>query len=396
MSEHFQQVDVRRLRNGHGAKWGMTEDGVIPAWVADMDFGIPPAVEKAIHAVASAQDLGYPYWPDGDPIAASFQTRMKKLHGWEPELEGTRIYSDLIQVLQVMIEHSTSPGDGIAIHVPTYPPFLASIHRSGRRLIPLPMKSTDEGWQLESEAELLGRLAESGCRMMILVNPQNPSGRVFTPDELSTIANVAEQLDLVVFSDEIHAELAYEGRVHTPFASLRPDTARRTITATSPTKTFNIAGIRVGVAHIGCDSVLQRLDDEPLDYFGQPSNMSRAAAVAAWEQSDEWLRALKGVLSENRELVSSWAEGHSDRIAYSAPEAGYLAWFDFTRAGNSGQAPADYFETMARVKLSPGAEFSQFTGVDTESFARLNFATSRSNLLEVLSRLDRALTPMRR
>lgn len=392
--QQFTSIDKDRLRGGHGVKWGAVEPGVLASWVADMDFGSPPAVRQAISAVVERGDLGYPFWRGEDPVIEAFEARMEGRYQWTPTPGRTRIYTDLIQVLQVMIEHSTEPGDGIAIHVPTYPPFLATIERSGRRIVPLPMIDIGGNWGFDS-AGLTEHLRQENCRMLILVNPQNPTGRVFTEPELGRLARTAEDLDLVVFSDEIHADLTFDNHQHIPFASLGTDTATRTITATSATKAFNIAGMRCAVAHIGPQSVWDALQREPLDYFGQPSILSRVATVAAWTQSDAWLADLKATLSTNRQVIDLWVQDLPYDLPYHAPEATYLSWFDLTRAGVDQSDPASDLEARARVKLSQGAEFSQHTNVDTTGFARLNFATSPSNLRDILGRVREASTSPR-
>ena len=385
----FDRIDEARLRGGFGVKWGAVEPDVIPAWVADMDFGVPGPVVDALSRTVAAEDFGYPFWPDGDPVVRAFEGRMAR-HGWSPEPGRTRIYTDLIQVLQVMIEHSTLPGEGIAVQVPTYPPFLATIERSGRRIIPIPAQNDDgAGWSFDMPG-LVDQLREQNCRMLLLVNPHNPTGRVLSRDELLHLAAVAEELDLVVLSDEIHAELVLAPHRHVPFASLSADAAARTITTTSATKAFNIAGLRCAVAHIGPERIWERLEAEPLDYFGQPSILSRVATVAAWEDSDEWLAGLHARLAENRAAVAQWVAASPHSVSFSPPEATYLAWLDFG-SGPAAENPAEFFHSHGRVYLSDGAEFSQHTSVSTSHFARLNFATSGAVLGEILQRMDTAL-----
>jgi cysteine-S-conjugate beta-lyase len=385
----FEAIDVERLRSGHGVKWGSLPAGTIGAWVADMDFGIPPAVRESILRVTEHADFGYPHWPGGDdPVIEAFEQRMATRHGWRPEPGRTRVFTDLLQVLQVMVEYATEPGDGVAIHVPAYPPFLASIARAGRRLVPLPMTRDETGWGFSTEG-LTERLREQRCRLLVLVNPQNPTGRVFTSAELRPLAAAAEELDLVVLADEIHAELVFSPHRHVPFASLGTAAAARTITTTSATKAFNIAGLRCALAHIGPDRLWDTLARAPLDFFGTPSVLSQVATVAAWRESDAWLTDLMRTLEQNRRLIADWAVTLPWNPRYHSPQGTYLSWLDFT--DRSITAPAEHLERVAKVKLSEGAEFSRHTTVDTAAFARLNFATSTSNLLEVLDRIATAM-----
>ena len=386
-------VDPVRLRRARGAKWASVEEDVLPAWVADMDFGVPPAVTAELHAAVQDMALGYPYHPDGDPVVAAFERRMHDRYQWAPRPGRARTFSDLIQVLQVVVEHATAPGDGVAVHVPTYPPFLASTTRSRRRLVPLPMVLAGGRWTFEA-AGLADRLRSAGVRLLVLVNPHNPTGRAFDAAELRVLAEVATDLDLTVLSDEIHADLAYEGVRHVPFASLGDDVAARTVTATSATKAFNIAGVRCAVAHVGSDRLHEALDRAPLDYFGTPTDLGRAATVAAWERSDDWHRDLMGVLSANRATVADWAG--SAGVRHVPPEATYLAWLDFAGTPLGRSDPAGAVHRHGRVLLSDGPPFAQHTPVDAATFARLNFATSPELVQRALDGIDRAMAHARR
>jgi cystathionine beta-lyase len=377
MTARFDRIDEARLRAGAGVKWGSLPRGSIGAWLADMDFGVPPAVRERLLRDVEREDFGYQHWPDGDPVIAAFEQRMADRYAWHPSPEHTRLFCDLIQVLQIVIEHTTAPGDGVAVHVPCYPPFLASILRAGRRVVPIPMTYEADGWRFDAEV-----LRDQGCRLLVLVNPQNPTGRVFTREELTGVADLAEELDLVVFADEIHADLTYPGHRHIPFASLGADTARRTVTATSATKAFNIPAVRCAVAHIGVPELRATLDAMPLDYFGAPGSLGRAATVAAWRDSDPWLAELLEVLEQNRNTVAHWISTHLPESRHHRPEATYLSWFDVP-FGN----PGERVEREAGVKLSDGWEFSDGTDVDTAAFVRLNLATSPDTITETLNRI---------
>lgn len=387
-------VDADSLRSGWGVKWGAVEPDVIPAWVADMDFGVPPMVRTRVAEVLDRGDLGYPFWPDGDPLVHAFEDRMAARFAWSPAPGRTRVFTDLIQILQVVIEAATSPGDGVALHVPNYPPFLASIERSGRRIVPLPMRRSADGWDIET-AGLGERLRRSDVRLMLIVNPHNPTGRVLTRTELAGLADGARDADVVVLSDEIHADLVFDAASHIPFASLSADAAARTITATSATKAFNIAGMRCAVAHIGSDVVRSRLEAAPLDYFGQPSILGRVATVAAWTESEDWLEDIRAVLAQNRATIADWMDRSPFDVVYRSPEASYLSWVDF---GGTAIAhdPAGEIERRGRVRLSAGADFSEHTAVETRSFARLNSATSPDNVRAILHRIGTALAESHR
>ncbi|TFV61618.1 aminotransferase class I/II-fold pyridoxal phosphate-dependent enzyme [Mycobacterium sp. PS03-16] len=353
-----------------------------------MDLGFPPEVAAALRETIDRQDLGYPYWPDGDPVIAAFEDRMRTRYGWAPRPERTRVFSDLIQILQIVIEDTTGPGDWIALQVPNYPPFLAAIARAGRRPLALPLDESVDGWTFDL-AHYRQLFEQYRPALFVLVNPHNPTGRVFTRAELDGLAALALDHRIPVLADEIHAEVMYAPHAHTPFASLGADVEALTITATSATKAFNLAGTRCAVAHIGHDPTAAALDRAPLDYFGTPSALSRVATVAAWRHGGDWQRDVQALLTANRARISEWVASHPDLTAH-APEATYLSWIDFSRTA-LGDDPTAQILSRGRVQLSPGADFSQHTDVDTTSFARVNFATTPETLEKVLTRISDVL-----
>jgi len=382
-------VDTARLRAGGGVKWGLAASDVLPAWVADMDLGIPPAVRERLADLIRREDLGYPYWRDGDPVVASFERRMRDRFDWDPRPGRSRVLCDIIQGFQVAIELATRPGDGVAVHVPAYPPFLDSIASAGRVVVPIEMVEIDGRWGFETDG-LAERLRAAGCTLLALVNPHNPTGRVFDAAELGVLAGVARDLDLTVFADEIHADLAFAPNRHLPFAALSDDAASRTVTATSATKAFNIAGVGCAVAHVGSDAVWERWASLPNAYLGAPGVLGRAATVAAWDESQDWHEALMRRLVANRTVLGAWAAAHPSGLLLLVPEATYLSWIDF--AGTPIAAgPAGVILERGRVMLNAGADFSRHTPVDTTAFARLNFATDDVVLAGVLAGIDRAV-----
>lgn len=377
-----------RLRGGHGAKWTAVPDDVLPAWVADMDLGFPPEVAAALQEAIARQDLGYPFWTEGDPVIAAFETRMHTHHGWTPRPGRTRVFSDLIQVLQIVVEHTTGPGDWVALQVPNYPPFLAAIERAGRRLLALPFDESADGWTVDLD-RYRQLFAQHRPKLFVLVNPHNPTGRAFTRAELDGLAALAVDYRATVLADEIHSDLMYPPHAHIPFSSLGADVEELTITATSATKAFNLAGTRCAVAHIGHAPTAAALDCAPLDYFGTPSVLSRVATVAAWQHGGAWQREVQELLAANRARLAEWVASHPGLTSH-APQATYLSWIDFGRTALSVDPAAQLLE-RCRVQLSPGADFAQHSDVDTSSFARLNFATTPALLERILARISDAL-----
>jgi bifunctional pyridoxal-dependent enzyme with beta-cystathionase and maltose regulon repressor activities len=372
--------DVSWLRAKQGVKWRRPGPDLLPAWVADMDFPVAEPIRRALSDAIGRGDLGYPDWPE-HPLADLFAERMAARYGWRPAAAQVRGLTDLIQGLQIVTDLATQPGDAIVLTVPNYPPFLASVPRQGRRIAPLHLVEADgtPRWDLE---RLDHELRRDPARLLLLVNPHNPSGRVFHRDELAALAELVLRHDLLVISDEIHADLTYAGHRHVPFASLDDSIAARTITLTSATKAFNIAGLRCAVAHVGPAELRARWDAQPPDLYGAINVLGVEATRAAWQHGDPWLDAVRAELTARRDRLGERLAGLP--VRYRPPEATYLAWLDWSPAGLEPDA-AEFFR-RAGVELSPGPEFG-----GAPQHARLNFATSEEVLDEILDRMQKAV-----
>jgi cysteine-S-conjugate beta-lyase len=376
----FDELNIEDLRQRPGAKWRVDPD-VLPAWVADMDFPVAPAIADAIEHTVRRGDLGYPQWEDVHPLRTAFADRMRERYGWAVDVADVREHTDVVQAVQLLLHLGTEPGEAIAVHTPAYPPFHHTVGAMGRKRVDVPFLRTPAGWAANT-AGLADAVAAHDCRALLLVNPHNPTGRVLNRDELREIAAIARRHDLLVISDEIHAELTFAPHEHVPFASLDADAAARTVTLTSASKAFNLAGLRCSVAHFGPQRLLAQRDAEPTELYGAISTLSVVAALAAWRNGTEWQTRLLRVLDRNRrrvaEAVASWAGADPDPM----PEATYLYWFAADTLG-LGDDPVEEVLTRARVLLAGGPRF----GEDGRRYLRLNFATSAAILEDVLGRL---------
>lgn len=370
------------LRTKRGVKWQRPGPDVLPAWVADMDFAVAPVVRSAIVAALDRGDLGYPDWPE-HPLAELFATRMAHRYNWSPDPAHVRGITDLIQAVQIVLTLRNEPRPTVIAHTPNYRPFLVTLDRM-TQYIPAPMTPDGPSWTWDHD-QLERDLGGVTSGILLLVNPHNPTGRVFSRDELERLADLAARHDLTVISDEIHAELNYGPAPHVPFASLGPDAAARTVTVTSATKAFNIAGLRTAVAHVGPDALRQAWDDQPPDLYGATNVLGVEATRAAWLDGDPWLEATVEHLRRQRDhLLDRMVD--LPGVSMRSPQAGYLAWLDCAAAPIDGD-PAEFFRRRAGVELSPGPDY----GSGNEQFARLNFATSRCVLDAVLDRMAAAL-----
>jgi len=385
ITAEFDRLSLADLRTRPGAKWQVPGAQLLPAWVADMDFPVAEPVRDALRGVVAGGDYGYPDWPGGaSPLRQAFVDRMSERFDWRPDVAHVREFTDVTQAVQAVLHLATEQGDGVALHTPAFGPFVRSIENMGRRLMPIPMVDTPSGWTFDLDrfaADLVG----SSCRVLLLVNPQNPTGRVFSHAELRGLADLAERHGLLVISDEIHSDLTYRPHRHIPFASLDPATAERTVTLTSASKAFNLAGLRCAVGHIGPAWLRREFAALPPNLLGSVGLLAAQATLAAWTAGDGWLDSVGSYLDRNRAMVADTLARRAPEIRHHLPEATYLAWLD-CRALGWGDDPAAAFRDLAGVELSPGPSFNP----GGDGFVRLNFATSTPMLRRILDRLTDA------
>lgn len=369
-------------------KWRQYPHGVIAACVADMDLRTAPPVEAALARAVERVDFTYPL-RDGRKadraVAAAFAARMRELYGWEAAPEHALVLPDLVQATFAAILAFSDPGDGVIVQVPNYAPFREAIETTGRRLIALEMERSADSYVFDLDK--LERALDARTRVLILCNPHNPTGRVFTRAELEGLLEFAERHDLIVVSDEIHADLVYPGVCHLPFAALSDAAAARTVTLNSATKSFNIAGLRCAVAHFGTAALLERFHARiPARLTGAVNNLGIDATVAAWSEGEPWLEAVREHLLAMRTHLVETLRRELPAIRFHVPQATYLLWMDCSALA-LGQPAFDFFFERARVALSPGHVFD----ARAAHCARLNFATSRPILDEMLDRMITAV-----
>lgn len=378
-------IDEARLRRRSGEKWRLYSADVLAAWVADMDFDVAPPIHAALAAQLGHRDLGYPLNQRRAGLHEVFVERVAARFGWHIEPESVVVLNDVVQGIYICLQTMSEPGEGAVIQTPIYPPFLRAARETGRRGVLCPLAADVTGYTIDFDA-LEASLAPD-VRLLLLCNPHNPTGRAFTRPELERLAELACRHDLVIVSDEIHADLVLDDRPHLPIASLDPDVASRTVTLMSASKAFNIAGLCIAFATFGSHALRQRFERLPSHTRGGTNTLSVAAVRAAWGESQPWLDGALAHLRANRDHVARFVREHWPDIVHFPPEATYLAWLD-CRALGLEDSPHRFFLERARVALSDGAAF----GAPGEGHARLNFATSRPLLDEILARMDAALS----
>jgi cystathionine beta-lyase len=307
---------------------------------------------------------------------------MARRHGWQPDPALTVATSDVVQGLVATLVAFSEPGDGVIAQTPVYPPFLMSINWTGRRLIDNPL--VDDGRRYALDLDGLLRSA-SAASVVLVCNPQNPTGRVFERGELEAIVAVAREHKLTIVADEIHADLVYPGHTHIPIETI-PGAAACTVTLTSATKGYNIPGLRAAVAHFGSPELKQRFEARlPEHLLGGPNRIGVAATIEAWTNGEAWLQDVMTYLDRNRHRVAAWADQQG--IPHHSPDGTYLAWLDCRSLDLPPDTPPhQHFLERCRVALSPGADF----GAAGQGHARLNFGTSAEVLEEILGRLASA------
>ncbi len=377
-------VTEASVRARRGAKWSKYGDGVLGAWVADMDFAVPEPVRDVLTWSAANSALGYGGEEDAQALFEAASGWLAARHGWENDPGAFAALTDLVSGIMVAIHAFSAPGGGVIVQGPIYPPFLTSITTLGRRVVDNRM--IDPCGEAVFDLEGLRRLAaDRDTQLMLLCNPHNPSGRVMRRDELDAIAGIAVEHDLVVISDEIWMDIIYPGGRHIPFMTLGDEVARRTITLTSASKSFNIAGTRCALAIFGSPELRARFDALPARMRGTVSVLGMRASVAAWAAGGPWFDAVLRQLHTNRDTVAARVRDRLPGVRHRTPEGTYLAWLDFGALGLDRPA-AEFLRNRAGVALNDGADF----GGDS-CCARLNFATTPAILQEILDRIERAI-----
>ncbi len=378
----FESVALDWLRSKPGAKWHRTPNA-IAAWVADMDFAPPPAVVDALQRVVASGDFGYPDYREnfgGSPATDVFIERCARRYGWHIDQADTMELNDVVQGIQIVLHLCTEPGDRVVVHTPAYPPFLHSVEGDGRVVVPVPAQrshTSPSGWMFDYDA-LEATLAAAPAKVLLLCHPHNPTGHVFDEAELNALASLAQRHNLLIISDEIHADLTFAPAVHRPIALFAPE---RTVTIHAASKAFNLAALRFAVMHVGAPEVRRALARVPAHLFGATNLMGAVASEAAWRNGDEWLAAVVAHLDRQRFLLGTLLAEHLPAVGYVPPAATYLAWLDCRPLGLGDDPSATFLERG--VRLSEGPNF----GTEGHGFARLNFATSLNVLREIVRRM---------
>ena len=379
-------------RGTHCVKWDMMESyyGVSPAdglamWVADMEFRPPAVVQKAVEEMAAHGVYGY--FGDDCAYLAAIRWWMQTRHGWDPAPESILTTHGLVNGTGLCIDAYTAPGDAVVLFTPVYHAFARVIRAAGREVRELPLAIVDGRHQMDFAA--YDAAMKGNERMVILCSPHNPGGRVWTPDELAAVADFARRHDLVLVSDEIHADLVMPGHRHTAMTRIDGVTDRL-VMMTATTKTFNIAGAHIGNVIIP-DANLRAPFAARMAALGiSPNSFGMHMATAAYSpEGAAWVDALCAYLDGNRQVFDAGVNAIPG-VRSMPLEATYLAWVDFRGTGMTPAEIARRIEKDARIAVNHGESF----GLGGEGWMRVNLAAPRAQVEEAVVRLQAAFSDL--
>ena len=357
---------------------------LLPLWVADMDFKCPQPVIDAVTKRAELGIYGYSV-TNSDGFVEAACTWVKRRYHYNIEKEWIVYTRGIIPGYNIAIQAFTNPGDGVLIQRPVYSPYTDSIVTNGREVVDSPLKRVNGHYEIDFE-DFEVKAARPNTKLMIMSNPHNPIGRVWTEEELQKIGEICVKHHVIIVSDEVHADLIMKGYRHVPIASLSKEIADITISAYAPSKTFNMAGLQTSYFVISnpflkADFVGQQARNRiwDINFFGS------AALQAAYTECDEWLDELLIYLEDNMDFMKEYLESRIPKLKMNKPEGTYLVWVDFTGTGLSGEQLQKKMLEEAKIAV----DFGDWFGDGYELFARFNVACPRNILQEALHRLEK-------
>lgn len=355
-------------------------DDLLPMWVADMDFRSPDFVMEALRQRCEHEVLGY---------AAAPQSYWKAVIGWlrrHYNISATRdelhFIPGIVAGIAFVIMAMTDPGDGILVTTPVYPPFLSLPKKNHRQLICSPLKTENGRFVIDFD-DLECRSRQ--CRWLILSNPHNPGGTVWTEEDLRRVADICYHNNVSVISDEIHADLTLPGYHHSSFSTVSEHARNVSITFIAPSKTFNIAGLSSSICYCPNEHLRQRFFGYLDSYEVANGNIfAYIGAEAAFSKGEEWLEQMLEYLRGNVECVREFISNRIPQVKFVLPEASYLAWLDFSEMGQEHEEIKERFINHARIALNDGTTFG---GKDYRCCFRINIGCPRTTLLDALERV---------
>jgi len=381
MKYDFDEIIDRR--NSYSIKyeptWRGKPEDVLPLWVADMDFATPPCVREALEQRAKHGIFGY-----SEPDAEYFDVIRKWFEGrfnWTPQRDWLVITPGVVNALYIAVRALTHPGDSIVIQQPVYYPFESSVRKTGRQLLVNELLYSEGRYSIDFD-DFEEKITQA--KMFILCNPHNPVGRVWSREELTRMGEICLRHGVIVIADEIHEDFIFKGHKHIVFSSLNKELENITVTCTSPSKTFNLAGLICANIFIPNKGLRENFKAE---YAGcglsQPGVMGLVSCKAAYQDGAEWLEQLLDYLAGNMELLKTFLTNQIPKIKLVEPEGTYLVWLDCNELGLGAKRLDETLTHKGKLWLSAGPSF----GKGGDGFVRMNVACPRQVLQNALDRL---------
>lgn len=360
---------------------------VLPLWVADMDFRTSSCVEEALSSLSRFNLYGYVNTQPGDGFFEAVAGWMKRHHRWEVQPEWLVKTPGVCFAISMAVRAFTRPGDAVLVQQPVYYPFSSLVRANGRKLVISDLQQETDGRYVTDFEDFERKIVENNVRLFILCNPHNPVGRSWTAKELLEIGRICRDRGVIVFSDEIHFDLVWTGE-HQIFQALDPSFPVFTLTATSPSKTFNLAGLQQSNIFVP-NEILRKsfLREIGMTGYDEPNIFGITATKAAYTHGDEWYKAMKEYVSGNIRFASRFIRERLPGVTVREPEATYLMWLDFRGTGLSPAGLEDLVVRRAGLWLDRGEMF----GESGSGFERINAACPRGTLTAALERLEKAL-----
>jgi len=380
MKYDFDKTIDRRATNSY--KWDSAPEGVLPMWVADMDFRTASAIIDALQKRVAHGIFGYTRVPDAyyDAVTSWFSRR----HGWNIDREWIIYTSGVVPAVSAVIKALTVPGDKVIVQTPVYNCFFSSIRNNGCEIVSNPLRRTADTYEMDFDA-LERCAADQRAKVMLLCNPHNPAGRVWTPDELTRLGNICLRNGVTVVADEIHCELVYQGFKYTPFASLSDAFLHRSVTCVSPSKAFNIAGLQIANIVAFDNDLRSRIDKAiNINEVCDVNPFGVIATIAAYNEGEEWLIQLLQYIHGNYLFFKDYCEEHLPQLPVAPLEGTYLAWMDCRSLGIPSEELEEELMKEAKLWLNAGSMY----GKEGEGFMRWNLACPRQLVKEGLERFS--------
>ncbi|NPD65240.1 pyridoxal phosphate-dependent aminotransferase [Lichenicola cladoniae] len=364
------------------SKWSRYGPDVLPLWVADMDFAVAPGIVSALQARLQHPVFGYA--AAGDGLRAQIVAELRESHDWTVGPEEIVFLPGVEPGFNMALRALLRPGDTVAVQTPIYRPILNAPGHWGMQRLDLPLHREPGGWSMDREAleEGIGR-----SQALLLCNPHNPTGKVFTRDELAEIAVTCLSHGTLIISDEIHCDLLHDGRRHVPIASIDPGVSDRTITLMAASKTYNIAGLKCAFAIIRNRAMRATFEAHRLGMVDSVNALGLVATEAAYATGKPWKTALLTYLQANRDYLVEAVRTRLPGLSMQAPEGTFLSWLDCTEA-RLGMPAQQFFLDRAKVGLNNGSDYDAAAG----DFVRLNFGCTRAVLEAAIGRMEASLS----